>query len=1645
AGLLINPGNGIDEGLNTAWILHSSSYMKTLSTGYGNVYDIEPGLEGYAADRGYKIDLMIHASPMYDPSSTEFQDYGPYGTSWLNDGIFWTNSNGVWGIDANKFCDFVSEKLAAGIAIFLTIDTDMDGQGDHWVPMIGYDRSTSKYAYYDTYSTTVKWADIYYCGSTPRKNNSISYVRTVEYIGPLEQKNPPSDLIALSGYNSSIPLAWSAPSGTQQIHSKVQKFTETYGEISRQDLNSQPQFNELSNSNFYVTYSQDLLGYNIYRRTASSGYQKIASNLQRLYYRDNVSNSTIYYYVVTAVYSNGESNYSVERSAQAQSQGNVCNSNPVSSTPTLDGVIGTNEWNSASKTIINYPGGSGNVTMYAMNDGSKLYLAVDDPRDVTLSNGDNFSLLIDSDHNKEWPAQGTGNDGMLRFTYNGSATASYCSFYGYWPDHLSSSSWITPSGTQQAISKSSGHMQYEISIDLNSNILKASPGNVIGMCCFVYDNGASKFDGLKPSQTEFLSPLIEGYLWSYGPFAYMDFTIAQSIPTLTITSPNGGENWIVGSTHNITWNTTNNVGNSVRLDYSTNNGTNWIGITVLTQNDGSYAWTIPNTPSSNCKVRINVQDNPTINDLSDNVFTISAQATPKITVTSPNGGENWRIGSTYSIVWTSTNVTNVKIEYSVNNGINWVTIVSSTPSNGSYNWTVPNTPISTLCKVRISDASNSSVNDISDNVFMISKPIIITTPNGGENWEAGSSHDIIWSSWNVSNVNISYTTGGSGWYTIVTSTPSDGKYTWTVPNHPSTNCRVRIMDASNSSIYDESDNVFTISSPPSITVVVPNGGETWQVGSSQTIYWNSYLVSNFKVEYSTNSGANWINIVSSTSSYGSYDWKIPNTPSTKCKIRISDPSNSSVNDQSDEVFTISSQPTPSITVTSPNGGENWQVGSSHNITWTSTSVVNVKIEYSTNYGSNWLSIVSSTASDGSYTWTIPNTPSTNCSVKISDSSNSSVSDESINVFTISTKTTPTISVSSPKGGENWQVGSSHNITWTSNDVSNVKIEYSTNNGTNWIGIVSSTSSDGSYSWTIPNTPSTNCKVKITDVSNSSVNNQSNNVFTISSPPSITVTSPNGGENWQVGSSHDITWTSTSVTNVKIEYSTNSGTNWINVISSTSSDGSYSWTIPNNPSANCKLKISDAANSSVNDQSNNVFTISTKPTPTITVTSPNGGENWQVGSSHNITWTSNDVSNVKIEYSTNNGTNWTGIVSSTSNDGLYSWTIPNTPSKNCKVKISDATNSSVNDQSNNVFNINSPPSITVTSPKGGENWRVGSSHDITWTSTSVANVKIEYSSNNGTNWTNVVSSTSSDGSFSWTIPNTPSTNCKIKISDTNESGIYHTSEKFSIETLSSKVTFAVDMSFVYPGISSNDIIAVRGSISPLTWEKNYRLFEKTAGSNIYENTIEFDGSSINSDLQYKFIIQRADSSVSWESGVGSGDYGNRVYNLKSGEYSLPIVYFDNIFLKVISPNGGETWEAGSSKEINWLSNEIDSVRIDYSIDNAINWINIVQSTQNDSSYSWSIPNNPSKNCKIQISNASNFNVRAQSDNLFEITGITTTTKRSAEFSSPSDFIDIPHSPSLALTEFTIEFWLKVQGVGDANAADGEQTILDKRGD
>ncbi len=99
-------------------------------------------------------------------------------------------------------------------------------------------------------------------------------------------------------------------------------------------------------------------------------------------------------------------------------------------------------------------------------------------------------------------------------------------------------------------------------------------------------------------------------------------TLSQASAILSITSPNGGELWTAGSTHNITWNHSGAALDNVKLELSTDNGSNFIPIVSSTSNDGTYEWTVPGSASEECLVRISDPSDPTANDVSNAVFRI---------------------------------------------------------------------------------------------------------------------------------------------------------------------------------------------------------------------------------------------------------------------------------------------------------------------------------------------------------------------------------------------------------------------------------------------------------------------------------------------------------------------------------------------------------------------------------------------------------------------------------------------------------------------------------------------------------------------------------------------------------------------------------------------------------------------------------------------------------------------------------------------------------------------------------------------------------------------------------------------------------------------------------------------------------------
>ncbi|MBV6511219.1 MAG: hypothetical protein FMNOHCHN_00698 [Ignavibacteriaceae bacterium] len=1064
------------------------------------------------------------------------------------------------------------------------------------------------------------------------------------------------------------------------------------------------------------------------------------------------------------------------------------------------------------------------------------------------------------------------------------------------------------------------------------------------------------------------------------------FSVTTAAPqSITITSPNGGEVLASGANRLISW--TSSGVDFVEIEYTTNNGVDWNTITATTESDGAYLWSpVPSVVTNNARIRISDAADGTPEDLSDAVFSIAPD--PAVEVLYPDGGETFLSGSVQNILWSSSNLDNVKIEFTTNNGSSWTVIAATTPSTGTYAWTVPNVN-SLLCKIRISDPADGEPFDISNGSFTISnvpvQTVRVSSPNGGETVTSGIPYEITWNNSGLDSVKIEYTTNnGQTWSTIVSGTQPDGSFFWTtVPSVNSSNAKIRVSDAFDGTPVDESDAVFTIRTEPTLTLTAPNGGDSILAGSVYTITWSTLLNRNIesvtavKLEFSTDAGLTWSQIAASAPNTGSYSWNpVPNVSSTTCRIKISDAQDGVPADMSDNNFTVYNVSLQTISVNTPNGGEIIQPGSTFNITWSSSGIANVTIELTTNNGLTWSSIVSNTPSDGLHQW-VPASgiSSTNCKIRIYDASDNTPVDESNAAFTIISA--PAVSVLSPNGGEQYSAGSSQLITWNSQGIEKVKIEFTSNNGASWT-FVDSVTSNGQYLWTVSSVTSSLCKIRISDLTNGFPVDESDEVFSIatSSPQSITVTSPNGGETYASGSNQFIAWTSSGVDSVKIEYTTNNGVDWTTISAGTESDGSYLWTpVPSVQTNNAKIRISDKSDGAPSDESDAVFSIA--PNPFVTVTAPNGAESLIGGSDYIIRWTSGNLANVKIEFTSDNGASWNTVIASTASTGSYVWTVPNVTSELCKIRISDPADGEPQDISDNMFSISvtSPQTITVTAPDGGESFPTGLSQVITWTSTGVSNVEIEYTTNNGVSWTTITASTESDGYYVWnSIPAVTSNNCKIRISDAADGTPSDESDAvFSIAPEPAITVFTPNGGELWSF----------GTSQAITWssENLEKVKIEFTTNNGFTWTTIVD--SLASTGTYSWSIPNLNSSLCR---VRISDYADGVpFDISNNNFTLTNQIQQT--LTVTSPNGGESFESTSSQSITWLSAAVNKVKIEYTTNNGLTWLVIVDSTESDGLYEWNpLPSVTSTLCKVRISDLADGSPVDESDAAFSITPV-----------------------------------------------------------
>lgn len=660
----------------------------------------------------------------------------------------------------------------------------------------------------------------------------------------------------------------------------------------------------------------------------------------------------------------------------------------------------------------------------------------------------------------------------------------------------------------------------------------------------------------------------------------------------------------------------------------------------------------------------------------------------------------------------------------------------------------------------------------------------------------------------------------------------------------------------------------------SLVMTSPTKDTKWRAGLEQKLTYDSNFTDSLKIEL-YKSGALFTTIVNPVLNFGAYTWKLPTNLvySSDYVIRVTDLKLPSFYAETPP-FTITE--VPSVALAAPLATDIWTEGAVQTIKWTSNYAEKVDIDL---YQNNQLlqNIASGADGTGSYQWTVPKTltAGSNYSIRIAYTATPGFYAFSPN-FQIAAF--PFIKISSPSQLSAFEILQSNTIQWTDNIAENVKIDLY-KGGFLLETLATSAPSNGSFSWTPPNTllPASDYSIRIVSTQKPEIFDECL-PFKVIAAKYINLSQPISSTHWKANTTNDIKWDDNLDGNVKIELLNANGKLNSVAISTTPSTGSYSWLIPRSiPSGNYAIRITSLERSSLFSTSP-LFTII--EADDISITYPNLGASWDAATTQTIAWTDNIASNVKIDLYKADVLVQT-ISTNTPSTGSFKWLVPKSISlgSDYHIRITSIENPLLFNDSPN-FTIR-PPFITVNQPALQDEWVRGVEQKIKWTCNIPDPVKVDLYKAGAFVSTIVAQTTQNDGLAFIPMDNLVfDADYFIRITSTADPSLHGDSKLFSITKPVPTVT----------NLSANHIV------------QNSATLNGTVNANNFDTKIVFEyGLSINYD-------QSMDAVPNTSTGSSSTNVHLDISNLQSNtEYhyrikassSMGISYSPDMSFKTIA--------------------------------------------------------------------------------------------------------------------------------------------------
>lgn len=200
--------------------------------------------------------------------------------------------------------------------------------------------------------------------------------------------------------------------------------------------------------------------------------------------------------------------------------------------------------------------------------------------------------------------------------------------------------------------------------------------------------------------------------------------------------PNGGESVLPGLQDTIRWEHFGSA-NSVKIELSRNQGTDWEILASQTENLGFYPYIFDGPLSDFCLVKVSSIQNENFKDFSDSLFQITA-----LNITYPNENVVLSYSETDTIFWQDIGeIEFVDIDISLDNGFSWTNLAEQAFNNGFFEFEVPGPPTD-FAIIRISCPELDVVN-YSERFTIVDSPVNWLIPGVTEgSIPAGESENI---------------------------------------------------------------------------------------------------------------------------------------------------------------------------------------------------------------------------------------------------------------------------------------------------------------------------------------------------------------------------------------------------------------------------------------------------------------------------------------------------------------------------------------------------------------------------------------------------------------------------------------------------------------------------------------------------------------------------------------------------------------------------------------------------------------------------------------------------------------------------------------------------------------------------------------